>query len=61
MKRFYAGIGSRETPIEYLQLFTRVATYLEGNNFMLRSGGAKGADQAFEAGVTDNNYEIYLP
>ena len=56
---YYAGIGSRETPKEFLNLFTRVAKYLSTKRCVLRSGGAKGADQAFELGAI--NKEIFLP
>ena len=47
----YAGIGSRETPQEVLDKMTQAATYLESLGYTLRSGGAKGADTAFEKGV----------
>lgn len=41
---------------------TRVASFLCGKGYILRSGGAPGADQAFEAGVIDpERKEIYLP
>lgn len=56
---YYAGIGSRETPRELLDLFTRVAKYLSTKNYILRSGGAKGSDKAFELGAIHK--EIYLP
>lgn len=56
---YYAGIGSRETPQEFLDLFTRVAKYLSGKDCVLRSGGAKGSDKAFESGAIHK--EIYLP
>lgn len=56
---YYAGIGSRETPKEFLDLFTRVAKYLSTKDCVLRSGGAKGSDQAFESGAIHK--EIYLP
>ena len=45
---YYAGIGSRETPIEFLEMFKRVAKYIATNGYILRSGGAKGVDTAFE-------------
>ena len=48
---YYAGIGSRETPQEFLDLFTKVAKYLSTKDCALRSGGAKGSDQAFELGA----------
>ncbi|NLV87657.1 MAG: hypothetical protein GX025_10665 [Clostridiales bacterium] len=55
----YTGIGSRQTPAEVLNSFTRLAKWLDKRSFILRSGGADGADSAFEAGTT--NKEIYLP
>ena len=59
----YAGIGSRETPSDILLLFEKAAMYLTSKNYILRSGGAKGADQAFESGCDKANgkKEIYLP
>ena len=48
---YYAGIGSRRTPTDYLRLMTRIAQRLSELKFILRSGGAEGADQAFEAGA----------
>lgn len=47
----YAGIGSRETPQDVLDVMTKAATYLESLGYTLRSGGAEGADTAFEKGV----------
>jgi hypothetical protein len=41
---------------------TMIASTLEGLGYILRSGGADGADSAFEAGVKDpEKKEIYLP
>ena len=48
----YAGIGSRRTPPEVLSLMTRVAKRLDTLGFQLQSGGAVGADSAFEEGAT---------
>lgn len=60
--RYYTGIGSRNTPPDILELMTKIATYLEQQGYTLRSGGANGADSAFEAGVHNpNNADIYLP
>lgn len=56
---YYAGIGSRNTPNDFLDLFTRVARYLSSKGIILRSGGARGADSAFERGAKYK--EIYLP
>lgn len=60
---YYAGIGSRETPQEVLDSFMRIARYLANEGYTLRSGGAEGADLAFEKGCDmSNGYkEIYLP
>lgn len=62
MSFHYAGIGSRNTPKHILEDMTRVAGHLEFCGFTLRSGGAYGADLAFEAGVQDPAHkEIFLP
>lgn len=60
---YYAGIGSRETPIQILKLFENVGKFLAKKNFILRSGHAEGADSAFEYGCIQVNglKEIYLP
>lgn len=62
MKKYYAGIGSRETPLDYQLMMTALATLLESHDWILRSGGAQGADTAFETGVKNpDNKEVYLP
>jgi hypothetical protein len=59
---YYAGIGSRETPPEINRVMTEAANFLYSHGYVLRSGGANGADSAFEAGVPDDTMkEIYLP
>lgn len=58
--KFYAGIGSRQTPLDVLLCMTLYAQRLACNGYTLRSGGAFGADTAFEAGAGSNK-EIYLP
>jgi hypothetical protein len=41
---------------------SKIANVLESMGYILRSGGAPGADQAFERGVIDSTRkEIYLP
>lgn len=61
-KRYYAGIGSRETPDGVQRQMAVLASKLELRDWVLRSGHADGADQAFEAGVVDpRNMEIFLP
>lgn len=59
--RYYAGIGSRSTPPDALQLMERCAAFLNAVGFTLRSGGAEGADKAFERGCGDGSKEIFLP
>jgi hypothetical protein len=62
MSRYYAGVGSRETPSTILPLMESVADKMEKEGWILRSGGAAGADTFFEQGVKDpKNKEIYLP
>jgi len=58
--KYYAGIGSRETPPDVLRQMTKIANRLHELNYWLRSGGANGADLAFEDGA-QNKKEIYLP
>lgn len=60
MLKFYAGIGSRETPEEICSLMSLIAAKLEKKNYCLRSGGADGADLAFEKGVKKYK-EIFIP
>ena len=59
--KIYTGIGSRETPEDILTFFTQVANYLGERDFILRSGGANGADLAFEKGCQNDQKEIYIP
>lgn len=54
----YTGIGSRSTPHEALYLMTSIATKLDVWGWTMRSGGADGADTAFEGA---SRKEIYLP
>ncbi len=61
---YYTGIGSRETPQEIQSHMCEIGFYLS-KDMTLRSGGADGADTAFEMGVAaripDVKSEIYLP
>lgn len=63
MTIYYAGIGSRETPNDVLVYFSKVAAFLSTKGFVLRSGGAGGADKSFEVGCDRFNglKEIYIP
>ena len=55
---FYTGVGARSTPSEILEMMTAIATVL-APKYTLRSGGAKGADAAFEAGAGLNKHIYY--
>jgi len=59
----YAGIGSRETPQYVLALMTAVAKLAAQWGWTLRSGGADGADSAFEVGcdAAKGKKQIFLP
>jgi len=70
--KYYTGIGSRKTPPEILKIMHTLAWHLADKGWTLRSGGAGGADNAFENGViqycedsdrypTARDANIYLP
>jgi len=60
--KYYAGIGSRKTPDDILNKMVDIADDLEKRGYTLRSGGAIGADQAFEFGIDkDENTEVLRP
>lgn len=62
MIKEYAGVGSRDTPKDIQNLMRQLATALEKVGYILRSGGANGADSAFESGVVNtDNKRIFLP
>lgn len=60
---FYAGIGSRETPDDILVLMHKIAFHMVGMGMILRSGGADGADLAFQQGCAEagGTMEIFIP
>lgn len=59
----YAGVGSRQTPTDILIEFYEIGKLFGSQNILLRSGGANGADAAFEKGCIEVNgpKEIFLP
>lgn len=59
----YAGIGSRKTPRDILELMVEIGRRAARAGALLRSGGAGGADQAFEQGCDEVNgrKQIFLP
>ncbi len=50
-QKLFAGIGSRKTPQHVLAAMAQWSNFLTANNHTLRSGGAIGADGAFQAGA----------
>jgi len=44
----YAGVGSRETPIDVMEKMNEISKWLEAEGYSLNSGHANGADKAFE-------------
>ena len=73
-KKYYTGIGSRSTPKEILKLMRKIAYKMAIEGYILRSGGAEGADTAFadgwgdaysedlnSDGISSRKAEIYLP
>lgn len=58
--KYYTGIGSRETPPDVNLFMAKFAMRMFKRDYWLRSGGADGADLAFEAGA-EFKKEIYLP
>lgn len=61
---YWTGVGSRKTPADVLVEMRGLARELAEARYILRSGGADGADLAFEAGARDvpgAHIEIFLP
>ena len=61
--RRFAGVGSRQTPRAMIEVMVAVAHALCETGWTLRSGGAGGADSAFEQGARSarGSLEIFLP
>jgi hypothetical protein len=57
---YYTGIGARKTPADITYLMTELADALDNRGWTLRSGGADGADLAFEKGAGEDKH-IFLP
>lgn len=61
--KYYTGIGSRDiSSIEY-NLVVKIGSRMAELGYCLRSGGADGADEAFEEGcdLAEGEKSIYLP
>lgn len=63
MNKYYTGVGSRETPQDICYLIKQISCILACRGYILRSGGADGADKAFEDGcdISKGLKDIYLP
>lgn len=59
MNNIYTGIGSRKTPHEVQLWMYKFAVKMCGKGIKLRSGGANGADSAFERGARREK-EIFI-
>ena len=62
--KYYAGIGSRKTPPDILDLMEKIAFWLQQQGWILRTGACQGADQAFTKGALGGAYfpvELFLP
>jgi hypothetical protein len=57
--KYYTGVGARDTPDDILKLMKSIAIFLKSLDFILRSGGAKGADSGFESGAGDQKEIFY--
>ena len=59
----YAGIGARATPEYVLGQMRQISQVAAQRGWVLRSGGARGADTAFEEGcdIAKGSKEIFLP
>jgi hypothetical protein len=63
MSNHYAGIGSRETTVAVLNTMRLIGHSMAMEGWVLRSGGADGADTAFEKGCNQasGSKQIFLP
>lgn len=59
-RKWYAGIGSRKTPVAICEQEDRIAQELVKRGWWLRSGGAPGSDTAFEFGA-NGKARVYRP
>ena len=60
----YTGIGARKTPGAILHAMVQVGKYMAKTGHTLRSGGAEGADKAFQFGCDFKSIgkkQVFLP
>lgn len=61
--QYYTGVGSRNTPIEIIRVMADFSEYIANKGWILRSGGADGADKAFHRGhmrVRQDKKQIFV-
>lgn len=62
MAKHYAGVGQRNITLQVAETMKQCASKLEAMGYILRSGGARGSDSAFESGVSNPSAKlIYRP
>jgi len=61
--KYFTGVGSREVDEEGYELLYSASKFLSSKGYILRSGGAEGADHACEMGcdLVNGEKEIYIP
>ena len=57
----YAGVGARKTPERVLGQMRDMAANLTASGWHLRTGGAKGADDAFARAVSTDRRTVFIP
>ncbi len=58
----FAGIGSRNCPKDVCETMSKISKFFFEREYILRSGGADGADKAFEKSVPYDEYkQIFRP
>jgi len=58
--RYYTGVGSRKTPKIILSQMKSIGYVLENLGYILRTGDASGADNAFSSGVENLKNKIIV-
>ena len=57
--KYFAGVGSRETPDPILRIMTSWANKLYLDGFGVTTGGARGSDDAFYQGIIEANSQCH--
>lgn len=64
--KYFTGVGSRNTPYGVMDIIYSLSWKLKNKGYLLRSGGANGADTSFEEAFLENYHtnftkNIYIP